>query len=301
MPFLELGRKVGGVDLAPHFSTLVFPTDRFETNTDPHIRFRQQTGPELGIILLRGSQIRFHSAERQPFSANEMALSKEILANGPSNSDELRSLAWIPRIEELLAGAGTLGRPGSLLFSPNSGLPVAGNIAAHVLLDTGSLVTHTVFPVAAGQQEGRPNIFGFRVDAGTELVTTQATACAVALELSDLHSPLEIRIAGAGGVLTLTLRPPSSGDVEIELSNRELEETFRLAIGEISEGDVDRDFKVLYFLSGNEGKNCPLPFLLRAASSIGVGTRRTTCGGARFEGFANGLADLVAAVTSQNH
>ena len=290
MPQLKLGKTVGGVSLAPHFTVLQYPTALFKADFDPSLVFKRRGEPEFAVVVLAGERIRIDSTEKPAFRPNVCGLSKDDLKAG-GKPENRACLDWLPAIEGLLTGSGTFGRTNKAFFDPD-GFADGGAIAAHILLDRGDLIADSLVPKEFVPPTQTPGIWGFRVDSSSPKMAEQSVAYTVALQVDKLSQPVKIIIETAGSRRTVTLRqdvelPPV---VEVEIKNREFDEIVRLAEGEISVGDVDHDFKVLYFLSQNEAKACPLPFLVKDG---GVGTRRATCGGSQFVGFNSSFKNIL--------
>jgi len=282
---------VGEVEITPHYTVLKIPDDLFELSGDVGtleiLRFRKNDGPVFAAIRLKGHEVRIETGAQVPFEPILIELPQKTLED-PSlaTPTERESLDWLPAIEELLPGAGTVGNPDEVLFE--NSLPAEGSIAARVILDQGRLVTHSLLPDKALANE-RPSIWGFRAFPGHPSIATQAVAHAVALRIDPLTVPLIIHLTDGDNEVQVTLKGglPADQEVSVEVKNREMDEIVQLADGKIDEDSVDSDFKSLYLFSGMEQKSCPLPFLRRGG---GLGSLRTTCGGARFEGFGDEIA-----------
>lgn len=291
LPDASLGMTVGEVEIAPHYTVLKIPDDLFELTGDigtlEILRFQKDDGPMFAAIRLKGHEVRIETGNPVQFEPVFIDLPQEVLED-PSLATpaQMESLNWLPAIEELLPGAGTVGNADEVFFENT--LPTEGNIAARVILDQGRLVTHSLLPDTAPANEP-PSIWGFRAFPGHPSIATQAVAHAVTLQIDPLTAPLIIHLADADHAVEITLKKglPADQEVSVEVKNREMDEIVQFADGEIEVDSVDRDFKSLYLFSGMEQESGPLPFLRRGG---GVGSLRTTCGGARFEGFGDEIA-----------
>jgi hypothetical protein len=284
MPQLKFPVRVaqGDPPIPPHYAVLVYPTDLFQCNFAPDLIFRRGLGPELGLVLLAGDRVRIRSTETQPFTPH-LGTVTHLEPPPPSPpSDELRSLRFLPPIGELLTGAGKVGNDERPMFD-GRGLPIKGMIAGHVLINEGRLFTNALTH-EEGNTTDAPGIWGFRVtEQDPQSIDPRAVAHSVGLELSGLTLPLEIELTNESGTRLLWLKTvPAVGVAQIEIKNREFDEIVGCADSMISEGDVDRDFKILYRFSKSDNRACPLPFLVQ---DEGLGTRRTTCSGALFDNF----------------
>jgi hypothetical protein len=295
MPQLNIGRTIeessGQVFTIPrHFTVLQYPTALFDTDFPPDLVLQRKDEPAFGIVLLSRARIRILTAESPAYIPNDCGLSDAELAQGGVDANS-SCIDWIPRIERLFAGAGTFGRNDMDLFDAESGFPGAA-VAAHTLLDHGRLVADSLVPKDFSPPGTKPPLWGFRVNPDLPNKATQSVAYTVALELNRLSAPVQIAIESAMPTRNLKLRfGTTANPVEIEVKNREFDEIVKVATGTIQTNEVDRDFKILYFLSQQEANPTPLPFLLREG---GAGTLRATCGGGQFEGFDSSLAAAMA-------
>jgi hypothetical protein len=290
MPQLSIGAMVGDVSIVPHYTVIQYPTALFDADFKPDLVFQRQGEPEVALVVLSRERIRILTAESPAYTTNYCGLSDSDLAAGgvPGNS---KCLDWIPRMERLVTGAGTLGRTDIDLFDSLTGFP-GSSVAAHTLLDHGTLIADSLVPKDFSPPITVPPIWGFRIPPSSQDKALQSVAYTVALELDGLASPVQIAIESATGTRNLKLRfGTTTSPVEIEVKNREFDEIMKFAAGNITAGDIDYDFKILYFFSQQEGNPTPLPYLYREG---GAGTRRATCGGAQFEGFDASLAAAMA-------
>lgn len=287
----SLGLTVEEVEIAPHYTVLQLPIDLFDlpenVNNLEILRFQKDEGPSFAAIRLAGHRLRIETGNPTEIDPVLTALPPEVLEDPESATPEQRlSLKWLPTMENLLQGSGAVGTEDEPLFDGPL-LPVEGNVAAHVILDQGRLVTHSLLPERAPENE-RPSIWGFRASPDQDPVATQAVAHTVALRIDPLTRPLRIHLTRGDEHIVIALKDTVQDDlVTVEVKNREMDEIVQFAQAEISEGAVDRDFKTLYKFSGLQQQSCPLPFLSRAG---GVGSLRTTCGGALFAGFSQVLS-----------
>ncbi len=298
LPEASEGLTVNDVTLTPHYSVLQFPTDLFEVDEDLiTLRFRKDGGREFGLIQLSGHQIRIETGAPKPFNPVFIEIDQATLED-PSLATEQQktSLKWLPAMEDLLPGSGVFGNNNESFFK--GPLPTQGDIAAHVIIDQGDLMTYSLIPDLAATPTERPSIWGFHVSPNDPLKAKQAVAHAIALRIDPLTVPLAIHLFKDGqDPRVLRFKDDAVGEetVTIEIKNREMDEVLRFAEGKIPVGTVDIDFKALYMLSGMEQEPCPLPFM---AKEGGLGCLRTTCGGGGFKGFASNLKGALAAFTA---
>lgn len=290
-PDVTRGLSVGGAELMPHYTVLQFFTDLFHFDDEiVDLRFRKKGGREFALVLLSGHQIRIETGESTPFRPVLEPLDEQTLATGrPATQQQRDSLAWLPFLEDLFPGAGVLGNDDNDYF--DGAFPVEGNLGAHVLLEQGELVTHSLTPDLAPPNQ-QPSIWDFRVPPEGPVLRRQAVAHTVALRIDPLTPPLSIRLTKGGTSRLISLREGvEESPLTIEIKNREMDEILRIAQGQIAEGTLDIDFKALYMFSGKHMAPCPLPVLFRAG---GLGCLRTTCGGGGFVAFSESLADTLA-------
>ncbi len=298
------------ISITPHHSVLVYDTEHFCAGSIKDLVFNRKDGKPKGVLLLENKQISIGSKKNTAVTTNRSSVdrltkrSRENISN--LREDQLKSLCWLPSMGDLAPDMAWFGDDDK--FFTHHGYPDPGNgyIAAHVLLKTGHLYTHTI----SGMQENVPLIWQFRPagSAQNNAYKTQAVAYEVALEILEIEDPLSITLSGINSegnptTQTLTVKGdlPDNTTVTVEIKNRELQEIFLSGEDELAKSitvetedgpkdvDVDIDFRVLYedvLGYGLPGKEYPLAHRVTDDESSGGG-ERATCGGTKLQGFSS--------------
>jgi hypothetical protein len=310
-PGEEKGDKVA-VDA--HRAVVQFPRAKFDTSAPPDIDLtvRDPDGGsrESGLFLLKGHRVTFDLPGAEYLNVLDQDIDLEIMASQDAVLELLqskddrwrRSMKWLPAMSWLCKDLQWFGNEGVDFFRKEEGevgFPQKGTIAGHVLLKHGLLGTHEIDTVTTEDRPIVPTIWEFRpycapVDKGNR---RQALAKSVALEASNLKRPVTITLTYRPGTeKTLTLKPEHcSGEVEIEIKNRELEEIFlpRPDDDEIERYPIDLDFRYMYTQAKGyipEWKGYLLPHLFAGGDG---GNETATCGGTKPSGFANEYQEIV--------
>ncbi|MEM1180157.1 MAG: hypothetical protein AAGM22_17580 [Acidobacteriota bacterium] len=288
------------ISVSPHFPVLVYRTDHFKVLTGkPRMKICDcDTGTQLGVIRLEGKRVEFTLPGAQPFSCD--VREPENPAGGPKNEEEFKRAYWIPELEKLLPGGGTLVDNGKVKLFNDDGFPNNTNLSAHVLLMNGTLQTKLL---ASPGQAGYCNIWKFNQQTSERQTRhTQAVAYQTSLIAETNEHGIRIKIHDFWeNVIELEQRS-SVDNAHVRIENYEFEEIVQWARGLPTKDLVDSDFELMNYLAdlAHRDERCvpkydstvELPWV-DVDVEEGVGTLRRTCGGARFKNFPADYQDIL--------
>jgi hypothetical protein len=281
--------------IAPHFCVLRYRLDHFDLFRDgepeaPDLvlnRLGNDQNPR-GIIQAQGKRIEMDLPGADPFAPRDLPLRDP--SHGPQQG-EAESIRWLPALDDLLPGAGTLAPQPVLKLFDDHGFPDRSRLSAHVLLRSGSLETSAFAPQG---RQGVFNVWDFVTREMTPHIRdTRATAYRLTLRVSDLDQLSKIHVFDRFGN-EVVLRQKVDG-ASCSILNYELEEVTGWARGNnVTPCTFDHDFDLAYWLGQrHRDRRRSLPRFKGDIGSTGLGTRRRTCALAQFSSFHDDDATLI--------
>lgn len=267
------------LDIGPHFAVVKYRPANFDLKTlaggpaTPDLTYTS-SGVDYALIRLRGHRITFDLNGAGALNRDEGSIGIGV----PSNPPPMKaSLLWIPGMEDLLAGAGRIDQPPGELFE-STGYPDSEGLLGHALIDKGNWHTSRF----SASSTGVPSLWRFRRVLDHSEITRQGVAYEHSLEATLPNDVAVVRLTlSSGDGLALT---QSASTAELSIENLEFEEVIGWGHSGLPSGQADRDFRMMYWFSDNyDNLGRAMPFFAGYVS--GAGSRRRTCGGARFTHF----------------
>lgn len=236
----------------PHFPLLTFPIESLQGGTTRRVDLvAREPGrrDEVGVCLLNREQIRFKcDTQYRKDLSFEGWVPSTVTQEKPTEGkpEEVRSLWWLPRVDELTVGKH--GRPRKDL-SPDHLAGFPDDLAARVETAGGQLSV-------ANFNRGRTGLpipwrFAPPDDAASAGVWQRAIGNSLALEFFDIGEKVVLEMRRLGNEVhdaELVLAPPIGARnpvVEVRISNMELERL--LGRTDVGRGSfLDPDFQAFY-------------------------------------------------------
>ncbi len=308
-------KTADGISVDPHLAVLQFDETAFvveegglgdgnNRRRSPDVRLglrrSDESYAESSLYLLDGWRVHFEIPDAPELGLANAEVGDDLLGDKDRilrlPEEQRRSLVWLPALSWLRPGVEHFGRADRTYFGTDA-YPKKGTVAGHVLLTHGELATAEIDSVVPVNQPREATIWEFRPrDNEGYGGRCQAVARRVMLEATWLEKPVTVVLSpSAKRQFRLKLKAArSTGVVEIEIKNRELEEIFLPGGSENDlEVDLDEDFRYLYsHIKGYDplAKDYLLPHRVKGG---GAGNNSATCGGKQGSGFSRELAYAV--------
>jgi hypothetical protein len=287
-----------GIRADRHLAVLSYNPSNFKSSGgDPDIKIKsldaQLMYKEYDVFLLDSCQVTFDASAALTVDKSSIEGVREypekvsaLLAN---NDPLLRSMEWLPSMNWLRSRLQWFGSREPDYYFDERGRPNSRNsaLSAHVLVKAGNLVAGNLDVTSKGQ----PTIWAFRPYQAPEGMRErkQALAGSVVLEL-PLQTVVTVKYPEQEVKITSV---QTSGDVTLEIKNREAEEILMPDTFEFEPQGVDFDFRYLYTHGKHYDPDClcyPVPLQVYPG---GGGNQAGTCGGNQFQGFSVGFESKI--------